>query len=312
MTKNRFRFILGTILIGFVPLSYSVTLDATETWMGALVQDWTYYDVSGLEPPPEVFAVVGGELTLQPQPNPSAIKNPLWIMVADSNASGGAFTGDLYDYGVHTLEFDFRTAVDCTLKVQLVNNQGPGNIFNAVTNLLAASGSVHITVPIDLDHFEPDFFGGDELFETILRQTDELWFNMEWDKNEPAPLFSMDNVVLQGAGEGYGTWIDGFGLELRQRFSRLDADGDGFSNADEFNMDSAPNAASLPFTVSYMNNMLEWASSSNCQYAVLRSTNLVSGVFEPVSIFFGDGHTLDYHESEDLPNAFYKVNVERK
>ncbi len=135
---------------------------------------------------------------------------------------------------------------------------------------------------------------------------------MEWDTNLTGAVFSIDNVELLGAGEGYGVWIDTFGLTISNRFAGVDADGDGLVNGDEFNIDALPNISSGPFTIAITNSIMTWNASSNCQYAVYRSTNLLSDAFWFLDAVDGAFGVMEYEDAENLPIAFYQVESRRK
>lgn len=304
------RLFMGAVLLGTAPFAHAVTLGYTETWAGSSVEGWTYFEHSGIEPAPNFFGVTNGSLSVHPMPNPDGIRDQRWSFVADATASSGAYVGDLYDHGAHMLEFDLVTSVDCVFLVQLVDNSSFGAIYNWETNLTA--GAVHLSVPIDLDHFFPDLFGDDSVFESILRNTDAIWLTTEWDKDAPSPEFAIDNVVLRGVGPGYGAWIDAFTLDLSDRFAHLDADGDGILNGQEYQMDSSPETFNGPFIIHSVSNGVIWTGSSNCMYTVLSSTNLIGNVFEPAHVMNGTNDTMRYEYPGSNSNMFYKVQVERK
>ena len=306
------RFLIALIILGSVSSASALTVGATETWSGGAFNGWQSFNpVTGLLVQ-DGLSISNGTLRMDPVVDPETQLDPRWSFVATSIASSGIFAGSYYGQGVHTIEFDIQSTVSATLRVQLVHEEVFGAVFNATYSLNAGTQPETISVSVDLDTFEPDLFGDDSVFETILRQTDQMWITLEWAKAAPDPVFTIDNVKLLGAGSGYGSWIDGFALGLSDSLAGADVDTDGLINGDEFNIDTLPSLSNGLFRISYNSNVVEWASSTNCQYAVLRSTNLVEGVFEPVDFIFGDGTAMQYQDTETNAAAFYRVDAGRK
>jgi hypothetical protein len=165
---------------------------------------------------------------------------------------------------------------------------------------------------LDPDHFTADRFAKGD-FQELLQDVERIWITFDWDKSVENPLFAIDNVQLPGAGTGYGEWIDGVpGLTFTQKLAVADSDVDVLSNAEEFNIDTLPDEPNLPFSVSAAGNAMEWSSSINCRYTVLRATNLVSQAFVPVQELDGSGTVMRFIDSEEPSNAFYKITVKRK
>ncbi|VGO22244.1 hypothetical protein [Pontiella sulfatireligans] len=295
-----------------VASTFAAEVGVVETWPDTSLRGWMRIDQSTGVLSDQNLDVSEGALRLSPTVDAGSPLNPRWSFVADISASEGWFTGSLYGVGAETLDLDFQSSVSVTLKIQLVHNAIFGAVYNATMAVDPGTHPSRISMPLDLNHFSPDFFGNDALFETIIRATDQVWITMEWDKNAPSPIFMVDNVELKGAGAGYGAWIDGFGLVIRQRLPGTDADEDGDSNAAEFIVDSLPDDPASRFSFGMNGSGLEWASSSNCNYTVMRSTNLTNQAFIPSDALSGSGAGMSYQDSESLPCAFYKISVERK
>lgn len=303
-----FRTLIIVVVVGMAS-AHAATVGVKETWSAGTVQDWQLFDHSGSAPLPTFFGVVDGALGLEPVPDPGAAADPRWSFIADAAASGGIFTGSLYDVGAHTLAFDVHASVAANLTIELINEMEL-IVYQATIQLVP--GDTKVAMPIDPDHFHPDIFTFPDSFEPLLRDTERLWITLAWDKAAPAAAFQIDNVELLGAGPGYGAWIDSFGLPFEQRLAGADADGDGDGNAAEFIVDSLPNDPSNRFSFACNGGGLEWSSSSNCQYTVWRSTNLVAQAFEPVGTVKGTGGAVGFEDPEDPPCAYYKLEVGRK
>ena len=291
--------------------SNAAVVGLAETWSDSSLQGWQEVDHSTGILSNQNLTVSEGALQLTPVVDPEVALNPMWSFVATAAASAGTFAGSFYDVGVHTLEFDFYSSVPMTLTIQWAN-ESEFIIYVSTVAVSAGETSARISVPMDSGQFHPDLFGSDEDFEALLRNTEQIWFTMDWDKDAASPVFRIDNVELLGAGAGYGTWIDAFGLPFVDRLSGVDADGDGDDNSVEFIVDSLPNDPDNQFSFNADGMGLQWLSSSNCQYNVLCSTNLVSEAFEPVELLPGTGGLMSYQEEENIPVAFYKLEVGRK
>ena len=297
-------------LLCMAGFSNAAIVGVAETWPDSSLQGWQDLDHSSGILSNQNLTVSEGALQLTPVVDPEATLNPRWSFVASAAASAGIFSGSFYDIGAHTLEFDFYSSVPMTLTVQWANES---EFIIYVSTGAASSGelSTRISVPLDLDQFSPDQFSSDD-FEGLMRNTEQIWFRMDWDKDAAMPVFRIDNMELLGAGTGYGAWIDGFGLPFGDRLSGVDADGDGDDNAVEFIVDSLPNDPDNQFSFNSDGMGMQWNSSLNCQYTVLRSTNLLSQAFESVDFLSGTGGVQGYQEEENIPSAFYKLEVGRK
>jgi hypothetical protein len=299
------------ILVCMAGVSHAAVVGVTETWPDASLRGWQQLDQSVGVPSVLNLGVSSGALELAPVINSSSTNDPRWSFVADAGASSGNFVGSLYDVGASTLEFDFYSSVPATLTAEWINDANL-IIYHAAFPVGGSASNSAFSIQLDPDHFTHDPFSFSDDFEFLMKNTDQFWFTLDWDKDAVAPVFRIDNVQITGAGEGYGSWVESFGIDFQNSFSHLDKDGDGLLNGEEYNMDSDPTASNSPFTIAYTTNGLEWASSSNCQYTVLRSTNLVSGVFEPIDQAYGSGNTMWYQNMETNASAFYQIEAGRK
>jgi len=255
------------------------------------------------------LSVTSSALQMVPQTDPGSAMNPRWSFEAIAAASDGRFCGSYYDSGVHMLTLSVQTSCSAQMDVELVNDT---DLIIYQASLPVSPGSENFQIPVDAEHFTPSLFINGS-FEDLLRNVERVWITFEWDKTIESPVFAIDNVQLLGAGAGYGEWIDGVsGLTFTQKLAASDNDGDGLSNANEFNMDSLPNTPNPPFSVSVAGNAMEWISSTNCIYTVLRATNLVSQAFVPVQEMDGSGTVMRFIDPDEPSKAFYKINVRRK
>lgn len=309
--SGMFRFLV--LAACMIRVAGAAVVSLPETWPDASLRGWQGLDVSTGVPSELNLEVVDGALQLSPTVDPEATMDPRWSFIATTAASDGTFSGSFYGVGAHTLEFDFYTSVPVTLTVQWAN-ESEFIFYSAVVATGSSGTTSRISVPLDPDHFSPDMFGSDEDFEALMRNTEQIWFTMDWDRDAASPVFRIDNVELFGAGEGYGTWIDGFaGQALRTRLPGTDADGDGGGNATEFIADTFPyDSSSFLSFYSLGASALGWNSSSNCNYAILRCTNLLEQAFVPVAILPGTGAAMEFEDADNVPHAFYKLNVGRK
>ena len=295
------------IALGLAATVSAVEVNMPEVWPGTSLQGWLCMDRSVALPETNHLSVADGMLWMTPQAGGGASSS--WSFVADSSASDGHFAGSYYDAGVHTLSFRLASSCSANMTVELVNDID-FIIYN--TTIEVAAGAIDISLPVNTNTFHPDFFAAGS-FEDLLRGVEQIWIDFEWDGTEPPPTFAIDDVLLSGAGAGYGEWIDGFsGMTFPQRLAGADADGDGILNADEFYMDSRPDVVSGPFIVSAVTGGVKWNSSANCRYTVLCSTNLVLQTFEPVAVRDGSGGEQEFQGLKNLSPAFYKIQVERK
>jgi len=255
------------------------------------------------------LSIISGALQMVPQTDPDAVNNPRWSFIADGAASDGRFCGSYYDSGVHMLNLSVQVSCLVEMTIELVNDT---DFIIYQATLSVSPGSANIQIPVDAEHFSPSMFISGSL-EDLLRNVDWVWITFEWDKAGVSPVFAIDNVQLLGAGAGYGEWIDGFSdLTFEQRLAGADSDADDVVNADEFQTDSLPDIWNLPFMVSGSGDAIEWISSSNCLYTVLRSTNLTSRTFEPVDVVEGSDGVMRFADPDGPAQAFYKIQVERK
>jgi len=255
------------------------------------------------------LSVTDGALHMAPQTDSGAANSPRWSFISDAAASEGRFAGSYYETGGHTLEFSLYASCSASLTIELVNDT---DFIIYQASLPVNSGVLNLYVPIDAEHFQPDFFARGS-FEDLLRNVEQVWISLDWDKTVDSPVFAIDDVQLLGAGAGYGEWIDAVAeLTFEQRLADVDSDGDGIINADEFHTDTIPDIWNLPFTLSESGDAIEWISSSNCLYTVLRSTNLTSQTFEPVDVVAGSDGAMRFTDPDGPAQAFYKIQVERK
>jgi len=303
------RSAIIALLIGFTGIVWAVDVNVPETWSGLSLREWSCMDQSVAIPGTNKLTVSDGALQMVPETDPGAANNPRWSFIADATASDGRFVGSYYDVGAHTLEFSLYASCSASVTVELVN-ETDFIIYQAT--LSVSPGMLSRQIPIDAEHFSPDLLARGSL-EDLLRNVEQVWITLDWDKAVVAPVFAIDKVQLLGAGSGYGEWIDDFvGLTFEQRLAGMDSDEDGITNADEFYADTTPDIWNPPFTVSAKGSSIEWISSSNCLYTVLRSTNLTFWTFEPVNIVAGSGNTMQFTDLDGSAQAFYKIQVERK
>jgi len=303
------RLIRTVLLICLAGMARAVEVNVPETWPGASLREWSCIDQAVSIPGTNELSIISGALQMVPQTDPDAANNPRWSFIADATASDGRFAGSYYDAGGHTLELSLHASCFAAMTVELVN-ETDFIIYQAT--LSVSPGSANFQIPIDAEHFSPDIFARGSL-EDLLRNVERVWITLDWDKTVDSPVFAIDDVQLLGAGIGYGEWIDSFSdLTFEQRLAGMDSDGDGIVNADEFHTDTMPDILNLPFTVSGSGDAIEWISSSNCLYTVLRSTNLTSRTFEPVDVVEGSDGVMRFADPDGPAQAFYKIQVERK
>jgi len=303
------RLICTVLLICLAGIARAVEVNVPETWPGSSLRAWSCLDQSVAVPGTNELTVSGGALQMVPETDPGAAKNPRWSFMAIAAASDGRFCGSYYDSGVHMLNLSVQASCLAEMTIELVNDT---DIIIYTASVPVSPGSANFQIPVDADHFIPDSFARGSL-EDLLRNVERVWITFEWDKTIESPVFSIDDVQLFGAGIGYGEWIDSFSdLTFEQRLAGMDSDGDGIANADEFLTDTMPDILNLPFTVSGSGDAIEWISSSNCLYTVLRSTNLTSRTFEPVDVVEGSDGVMRFEDPDGPAQAFYKIQVERK
>lgn len=285
----------------------AAVLDIAETWPDHSVQGWECFDHAGLVPSKPSFSVINGKLTLAPRIFKNLEDDPKWSFTAQPASSSGIFSGDYADAGALTISFDIESSVPATLSVELAC-ESAFLIYGA--SMVVASGTTHIEIPLDDSHFYPDTLSVSNQFSTVLHSVEKVFITLEWDKTSLNPIFSIDNVKLVGSEDLYGGWIEKFGLDSALTGYNVDADGDGLLNLYEYVIDSLPNVSNGPFAISMETNAVIWAGSSNCTYTVLRSTNLVEGLFEPAGILPGISDKM-YYLNAGSSNAFYIIEVER-
>jgi hypothetical protein len=285
-------------------IAVAAEVNVPETWPDASLQDWVCVDQSVGIAGTNELSVAGGALRLEPATGAGLI----WSYIADSAASGGRFVGSHYALGTHTVALDLTASCAAVMRIELINETG---FVSYIASVPVSPGDTAVSVPVDGDHFQRDRFAMGS-FEDLLRNVEKVWVTFEWDSAADSPVFAIDNVQLLGAGAGYGEWIDGFAdLSFEQRLAGADSDADGIANADEFNMDSLPDTPSAPFTVACCGEMLQWDSSANCQYTVLRSTNLCGQGFTEIRAMPGSGGTMNFEDPDGPDRAFYKITAGR-
>lgn len=296
------------LIICLAGFAVAVEVYVPETWSDSSVQGWRCMDQAVALPNTNRLSVVGGMLQMEPEPE--GPQTPRWSFVADQDASEGRFTGSYYDAGVDTLSFRLSSSCPATMTVELVNDTD-FIIYNASLDI--AAGAEEISLPVSADTFRADFFASGS-FENLLRSVEDIWITFEWSSGENPPVFAVDDVLLTGAGPGYGVWIDGFGniTNSALRLSGADADGDGIRNGEEFIVDSEPDRAGVPFQIRCAADTLQWNSSSNCLYTVLRSTNLIEQGFVEIGTVPGTGAEVIYQDPEQPVRASYRVRAKRK
>jgi hypothetical protein len=305
----KIRCLFTTLFICLTGIALGVEVNVPEIWPDSSFRDWTCMDQAVAVPGTNGLSVSSGTLQMKPDMDSGMSLDPRWSFVADSAASGGRFVGSCFGPGAHTLSFDLNASCSAQMLVELVNDS-KFIIYNASLSVLP--GGTHVSIPLDLNHFSPDVFATGS-FEELLRDVQNLWITFNWNHSENAPLFSIDNVLLSGSGTGYGEWIDEIEeLTFEQKLPGADADDDGITNGDEFIVDSEPDRAGLPFQISCKGDTLRWTSSSNCQYTVLRSTNLIEQGFVEIGTVPGTGAEVLYQDSERPDRASYRVRVRRR
>lgn len=279
-------------------------VNVPETWPSASLQSWVCVDQSSGRAGTNELSVTGGALQLEP----AAGAGLIWSYIAGSDASGGRFTGSHYDVGTCAVELDVTASRAANMKIELIND---ADFVSYVASVPVPAGGTAVSVPVDGDHFQPDLFAMGS-FEDLLRNVEKVWVTFEWNAAGESPVFTIDNVQLTGAGAGYGEWIDGFdALTFEQRLAGADSDADGMANADEFNLDSLPDSPSAPFQVACCGELLQWDSSINCRYTVLRSTNLCEQGFTAIQTLPGEGGPMSFEDPDGPDRAFYKINSGR-
>lgn len=307
----KIRLQLYSAAVLFVTCSYSIAaiLDMAETWPDHSVQGWASFDHAGLVPSASSFSVSEGTLTLVPDVNVDFEDNPKWSFLAGPSSSSGILAGSYTDAGAQILAFDIESSVPATMVAELVRES---EFLFYEASMSVTSGITHIEIPLDDTHFLPGFLSASNQFHTVLDSVEKLFITFEWDKMAPNPKFSIGNVKLVGSEASYGSWIEGFNLDSTLIGYNVDADGDGLLNAYEYVIDSSPNVSNGPFVITMEPDTLRWAGSSNCTYFIMRSTNLVDGVFEPASILPGISGDMQYVDPAYTSNAFYTIRVERR
>lgn len=299
------------VMVCLASIVGAAVVEVPETWPGTSLQGWLSFDPANPLNSADTLSVVSGRLQLTPVVGSESVLNPQRTIIADDGASAGILTGNYHHIGAHTLSFEFYSSVDVELIVGWVNEIG-GIVYNTVIPISTGSPILRYDLPLNIQQFSPDLLSFSTEFETLYKNIDGIWFTLKWAKEDLNPIFKIDNVILHGAGSGYGAWIDGYGVDFTNGFAHGDNDFDCILNGDEFIQDLAPNMQNEPFCISCERNVISWNSSTNCQYTIYRSTNLVEGGFEVVETIQGTGSKIFRPLEDAASTIFYNVKVERR
>ncbi len=127
------------------------------------------------------------------------------------------------------------------------------------------------------------------------------------------PLVS-DLINPDTDGDGIpNVWEDLYSLGSTVSNQTADADGDGFSNFEEYIADTNPTNGAQFFRIAITETGVGFPSSSNRFYTLQFRTNLMEGSWQDVDsqiVVQGSGTTNAMDHTRDATNGFYRVNVQ--
>jgi hypothetical protein len=187
---------------------YGVVVEQPETWSGDTVEGWQ----CGLNYNADQNArlsVVGGELTVTFPAGPGGGSPPIpfvLALIANTNSSGGRFTGNAVEAGATHLEFDFygeyEPAANLSIELRRTDYGANGTLF--LTTVPVVAGSQRVSVPLTMPTFQilpalTSFFSPPYAteFQATLENITQIYIRItrsdDRRSDAPAEVYRIDN-----------------------------------------------------------------------------------------------------------------------
>lgn len=248
MKKTIVLFGASFLMLAELLAVQAAQVNVTESWTNASKANWTAYDLIN-----EVAVWRASSFTLSNHylkvwlPAQTGMPYPPcdYLVKADTNASGGCFTGDYLAGGVQAVNFRFFCDSPVTLWLAFASSVS-NRWWQYSLGVQETGVWKSVSVPI-----HPDFFAdlrGSKEWDALRQDLQQVaWIGLVIRQSDSlaAQTILLDDFFLSGPGADFASWMAQFNAQGSLLGGRVplpsgDSDGDGTLNADEWLAGTSP------------------------------------------------------------------------